>query len=218
MMDVSSAIKERRSIRAFLDKPVSNELIMELLEKSARAPSGGNLQPWRIYLINGERMADFQAHLEKAPPMEAPPYEIYPKGLKEPYRSSRFKVGEDMYELMDVGRDDKEGRFKFLMENYRFFGAPAGFFCFVDKQMGRPQWSDLGMFLQSFMLLAKEAGLDTCPQEAWAMRAQAIQDFVGAPEEETFFCGMAIGYEDKDAKVNQLQTERDSTDVFVKVV
>ena len=217
-MQVSEAIEQRRSIRAFLDKPVSNELIVELLKRASRAPSGGNLQPWRIYVINGERMADFQKHLEKAPPMEVPPYDIYPKGLKEPYRDYRFKVGEDMYELMDVQRDDKAGRLQFLMENFRFFGAPAGFFCFVDKQMGKPQWSDLGMFLQSFMLLAKEAGLDTCPQEAWAMRAQAVQDFVGAPEDETLFCGMAIGYEDKDAKVNHLRTERAGTESFVKIV
>lgn len=217
-MNVSQALEERRSIRAFLDKPVSNELILELLKRASRAPSGGNVQPWRIYLINGGKMTAFQKHLEQAPPMEAPPYDIYPKGLKEPYRTSRFNVGEAMYELLGVDRDDKAGRMKFLIENFRFFGAPAGFFCFVDKQMGKPQWSDLGMFLQSFMLLAKEAGLDTCPQEAWAMRAQAVQDFVGAPVDETLFCGMAIGYQDSEAKVNQLRTERDSTDVFVKVV
>jgi nitroreductase len=217
-MQVSEAVAQRRSIRAFLEKPVSNELIIELLERSSRSPSGGNLQPWRIYIMNGERMADLQKHLEASPPVEEPPYEIYPKGLKEPYKNSRFKVGEDMYELLGVGREDKGARLQFLMENFRFFGAPAGFFCFVDKQMGKPQWSDLGMFLQTFMLLAKEAGLDTCAQEAWAMRAEAVKKFVGAPEDETLFCGMAIGYEDKNEKVNELKTDRDSTDVFVKVV
>lgn len=217
-MNVSEAIKNRRSVRAFLPKPVSNELMLELLEKASRAASGGNLQPWRIYVINGDSMPKFFKHLAAANPVEAPAYEIYPPKLKEPYRSSRYKVGEDMYHLLDVDRDNKEGRFKFLMENFRFFGAPAGFFCFVDKQMGKPQWSDLGMFLQSFMLLAKEAGLDTCAQEAWAMRAQAVQSFVGAPEEEMLFCGMAIGYEDKAAKVNELHTERESTKVFVKIV
>lgn len=217
-MNVSEAIAKRRSIRGFLNKPVSNEIILELLEKAARSPSGGNLQPWRIYVINGEQMPKFHKHLAEASPIEAPAYEIYPPKLKEPYRSSRFKVGEDMYKLMDVGRDDQEGRFKFLIENFRFFGAPAAFFCFVDKQMGKPQWSDLGMFLQSFMLLAQEAGIDTCPQEAWAIRSQAVQSFVGAPEDEMLFCGMAIGYEDKNVKVNELRTDRESTDVFVKIV
>lgn len=217
-MDVSQAVAQRRSVRGFLDKAVSTELILELLEKAARTPSGGNLQPWRIYVINGDKMQAFQKHLEESSPVETPAYEIYPQSLKEPYRSSRFKVGEDMYKLMDVGRDDKEGRFKFLLENFRFFGAPAAFFCFVDKQMGKPQWSDLGMFLQSFMLLAQEVGVDTCPQEAWAMRSQAVQSFVGAPEDETLFCGMAIGYEDASMRVNELRTEREAVETFVKVV
>jgi len=217
-MNVSEAIIKRRSIRAFLDKPVSNEILLELLEKASRSPSGGNLQPWRIYIINGDRMLDFQKHLADSPPIEAPVYEIYPSKLKEPYRTSRFKVGEAMYKLMDVGRDDKEGRFKFLMENFRFFGAQTAFFCFVDKQMGKPQWSDLGMFLQSFMLLAQEAGIDTCPQEAWATRAEAVKSFVGAEEDEMLFCGMAIGYEDKSSKVNELRTDREPTDIFVKIV
>jgi nitroreductase len=217
-MNVSEAVLARRSTRAYLDKPVNNKLIIELLEKASRSPSGGNLQPWRIYIINGDAMLKFQKHLAEASPVETPAYEIYPASLKEPYRSSRYKVGEDMYTLLDVSRDDKEGRFKFLMENFRFFGAPAGFFCFADKQMGKPQWSDLGMFLQTFMLLAQEAGLSTCPQEAWAMRAQAVQGFVNAPEDQTLFCGMAIGYEDSEAKVNELRTDREAPDVFVKVV
>lgn len=217
-MKVSEALQSRRSVRAFLDKPVSNELILSMLAQASRAPSGGNVQPWRIYLVNGKLMEDFKKHLASTPPMEAPPYEIYPKGLKAPYRDYRFKVGEDMYQLLDIGRDDKGGRMKFMMENFNFFGAPAAIFCFADKQMDKPQWSDLGMFLQSFMLLAKENGLDTCPQEIWAMRAEAVKSFVGAPEDETIFCGVAIGYEDSSAKVNQLRTERASTDEFVKVV
>ncbi len=217
-MQVSEAVAQRRSIRAFLDKPVSNELVLELLEKAARAPSGGNLQPWRIYVVNGEKMPEFLAHLASSEAADVPPYEIYPPKLKEPYRSSRYKVGEDMYKLLGVDRDDKAGRFNFLLENFRFFGAPVGLFCFVDEQMGKPQWSDLGMFLQTFMLLAKEAGLDTCAQEAWAMRAQSVQNFVKAPEQETFFCGMALGYADESAKVNELRTDRESLDIFVKVL
>ncbi len=217
-MNVSEALARRRSIRAFQDKPVSTDVILDLLAKAARAPSGGNLQPWRIYVVNGEAMQKFLKHLVAAAPIEPPAYEIYPPKLKEPYRTARFKVGEDMYKLLDIGRDDKAGRFNFLLENFRFFGAPAAIFCFVDKQMGKPQWSDLGMFLQSFMLLAQEAGLDTCPQEVWATRSRAVQSFVGAPEDEMLFCGIAIGYEDKTAKVNELRTERLPVESFVKVI
>ena len=105
-----------------------------------------------------------------------------------------------------------------MLKNFEFFGAPAGFFCYVDKQMGPPQWSDLGMFLQSFMLLAKEEGLDTCPQEAWASRPESVSSFVGATDELMLFCGMAIGYIDKDAPVNQLVTEREPFEVWAKFV
>ncbi len=209
-MNVSAAVAQRKSIRAFLDKPVSNDLLGELLTKSARAPSGGNLQPWRLYVLNGERIGDLKAFLAEGSikVKDSPEYSIYPPELKAPYRDSRFKVGEDMYSLLGIPREDKKARFAHLARNYEFFDAPAAFFCFVDRQMGPPQWSDLGMFLQTFMLLAIEAGLATCAQEAWAMRAQSVASFVGAPEEEMLFCGMAIGHPDPAARVNELVSDR----------
>jgi nitroreductase len=207
-MDVSEAVAARSSIRAFLDTPVSDRLIAELLTKASRAPSGGNLQPWRIFVINGDATARFLSHLATTD-LEAPAYDMYPPKLKEPYRSSRFKVGEDMYALLGIPRDDKPARLARVAENYKFFGAPAGLFCYTDKVMGPPQWSDLGMFLQSFMLLAQEAGLSTCAQESWALRAQAVREFVGAPDELTIFCGMAVGYKDPDANVNSLISDRE---------
>ncbi len=217
-MNVGEALEQRKSIRAFLDKPVSDDQIRDLLEKAKRAPSGGNVQPWRVYVINGESMQRFLAFLAERTAPEAPAYEIYPAGLTEPYRSSRFKVGEDMYALLGIPRDDKPARIRRLMENYRFFGAPAGFFCFVDRQMGPPQWSDLGMFLQSFMLLATEAGLATCAQEAWATRPESVAEFVGAAEEQMLFCGMAIGFADPAVPVNQLVSDREPFDVYAKFV
>jgi len=206
-MDVTEAVRRRKSIRAFLDTPVEREVVAELLELAARAPSGGNVQPWRIYVITAETMPDFLAFLEDRP-MEAPGYDIYPAGLWEPYRTNRYQLGESMYEALGIGRDDKAGRFAHLARNYRFFDAPVGVFCFIDRRMGPPQWADLGMFLQSFMLLCTERGLDTCPQEAWAMWSQAVAEFVGAPDEEMLFCGIAVGHADPDAPVNQLESER----------
>jgi len=208
-MKVSEAVESRKTIRSFLDTPVNNLLIELILEKSSRAPSGGNLQPWRIFILNNNSMVRFKDHLKNHNDPDTPAYDIYPKDLKEPYRSSRYKVGEDMYSLLGIGREDKAGRFTQLAENYNFFGAPAAFFCFVDRQMGPPQWSDLGMFLQTFMLLAREEGLDTCPQEAWAVRPKVVTDFVGAGQELMLFCGMAIGYRDSQAKINDLVTERE---------
>ena len=207
-MKVSEAVESRRSIRAFLDKPIENSTIEALLEKSARAASGGNLQPWRISVINNESMDKFLEFQKNWTDPETPEYDIYPKGLKEPYKTSRFKVGMDMYSLLGIGREDHEARTNQMLENFIFFGAPAAFFCFVDKQMGKPQWSDLGMFLQTFMLLAQEEGLSTCAQEAWSMKPESVKEFCNTEEDLMLFCGMSIGYEDKDAKVNQLRTER----------
>ena len=215
-MNVSDAVAARRSIRAFLDKPVSNELIEELLSKAARAPSGGNLQPWRVFVITAETMPKFQEFLQTSDIKDKPEYEVYPQGLKSPYRESRFKVGEDMYALLGIPREDKAARFAHLARNYVFFDAPVGLFCFVDRQMGPPQWSDLGMFLQTFMLLACEAGLDTCAQEAWAMRANTVATFVEADPDLMLFCGMALGYRDPDRPVNDLVSDRESLQEWAK--
>jgi nitroreductase len=123
-----------------------------------------------------------------------------------------------MYKLLNIPREDKASRFAHLARNFRFFDAPAAFFCFIDKKMGLPQWSDLGMFLQTFMLLAQEAGLDTCAQEAWANRSQAVAQFVGAEDDLMLFCGMAIGHKDPEAAVNSLVADRAPLDTWAKFV
>lgn len=206
-MDVSDAVHHRKSVRAFLDTPVPDETVRALLSAASRAPSGGNVQPWRIYVVNGDRMTDFLAFMEGRD-FDTPEYEVYPANLWDPYRTNRFALGEAMYATMGIPREDKESRFAHLARNYRFFDAPCGLFCFVDRGMGPPQWSDLGMFLQTFMLLAVEAGLETCAQEAWSSFGASVQEFVAAPENEMLFCGVALGHADWDAPVNGLQSER----------
>lgn len=208
-MKVSDAVAARTSIRRFTDQPVSTKLLQELLTKSARAPSGGNLQPWRIFVITSETMPAFLEHVAGTEFQKAPEYAIYPADLKSPYRDSRFKVGEDMYALLGIPREDKGARLMNLAKNYEFFGAPTGLFCCVDKCMGPPQWSDLGMFLQTFMLLAQEAGLSTCAQEAWAARSEAVKSYVNYDDDLMLFCGMAIGYRDESEPVNTLVSDRE---------
>lgn len=217
-MKVTDAVLSRSSIRSFLNKPVSNELLKTLLEKSSRAASGGNLQPWKIFVINNSTMKEFLDFQDSWTEPEIPAYEIYPPKLKEPYRTSRYELGEQMYELLGIGREDKDARIAQVMKNFRFFGAPCAFFCFVDRQMGPPQWSDLGMFLQTFMLLAKEAGLDTCAQEAWSMKHDSVSKFVNAEDSDILFCGMAIGYRDNTAAVNSLRSERRPLSEWAKFV
>lgn len=207
-MSVSQAVQARRSVRAFLPDPVEDAMLISLLERASRSPSGGNLQPWRIYVVTGESMDRFRSLMATERRMSQPDYQIYPSDLWEPHRTNRFTVGEQMYATLGIAREDKAGRVAQLARNEDFFGAPVGLFCFVDRRMGLPQWSDLGMFLQTFMLLATEAGLATCAQEYWSLFHEMVGEFVGAPDTEMLFCGMAIGFEDRSAPVNTLVSQR----------
>jgi nitroreductase len=215
-MKVSDAVLKRRCIRAFTSQPINNKVIKDLLALAARSPSGGNLQPWKIYVVNDQSMKKFIEFQARWDQPETPGYAIYPSGLTEPYRTSRYQLGEAMYELLGIPREDKDARLQQVMRNFEFFGAPAALFCFVDKQMGPPQWSDLGMFLQTFMLLAQEAGIDTCAQEAWAMKNDSVSEFVGSDKNDILFCGLAMGYKDEDAVINQLSSERRSIKQWAK--
>lgn len=217
-MTVKEAILSRHSCRAFTVRRVDEELVRQLLETARFAPSGGNLQPWVVHVLLGEAMARFRTLMRPkvltAPLGGKPEYDVYPSNLQEPYRSRRFKVGEDLYNHINIRRDDKEARVRQFTRNFDFFGAPVGLFVFVDRSMGPPQWSDLGMFLQTFMLLAREHGLDTCSQEAWSSWHREVTDFVRAPPEMMLFCGLALGYGDHSAPINRLRTERTAVEEF----
>lgn len=171
-----------------------------------------------MYVVNGESMRKLREYLPTQPPLDKPEYEIYPKGLTEPYRTNRFGIGEQMYSVLGISRDDKAGRQRQFAHNNDFFGAPAAMFCYVDRQMGLPQWSDLGMFLQTLMLLAVEQGLATCAQEYWSVRNKAIGSFLETPDNEMLFCGMAIGYADDEAPINSLRSERMPLEQWVRFV
>jgi nitroreductase len=218
VVDVIDAVRARRSIRQFTQEPVTEEQLRGLVDDSARAANGGNVQPWRIYIVNGESMTRFREFLATQPPIDEIEYEIYPSPLKEPYRTNRFALGEEMYATLGIAREDKEGRRRQFAHNNAFFDAPAAIFCFVDRQMDKPQWSDLGMYLQTFMLLAVERGLGTCAQEYWSVRQKAVRTFVGAPDEEMLFCGVAIGHEDTTAPINTLRSDRMPFEQFARFV
>ena len=182
------------------------------------------MQPWKIVILNEDRLTKFVKLMEErlsGTPIEggeSPEYEVYPPKLQEPYRTARFNVGEQMYGLLEIERENKAKRLEWFANNFRFFGAPAAAFCFVERNMGPPQWSDLGMFLQSAMLLFQEHGLDTCAQECWSMYPRTVSEFCETPDEWMLFCGMAIGYADQDHPVNALRTERLETKDWLKVL
>lgn len=211
-MNVTEALATRRSVRDFLPTPVPGELIRRVLTQALRAPSGGNLQPWHLHVVGGEALdrlkAGMRERLAQAPGGEGSEYDIYPKELVSPYRDRRFAVGEAMYARLGIPREDKEARRRWFARNFQFFDAPLALFCSVDRRMGPPQWSDLGMFLQSVMLLLRAEGLDSCAQECWAIYPETIGRFLELPAERMLFTGMAIGYARRDGPLDALVTER----------
>ncbi|MDN3644925.1 nitroreductase [Pontixanthobacter aestiaquae] len=211
-MNVTEAVQSRRSVRAFLDEPVDRAVLERVLTTAQRSPSGGNTQPWNAQIITGEPMqALFQSVsdvLGRGKDAWSPEYDIYPKDLDGAYEERRRGVGEDLYTALDIARDNKAGRLMWFANNFRAFGAPVMMLIHTPKYMGPPQWSDIGMWLQTIMLLLREEGLDSCAQEAWAMYSKQIRAAVPIPDDHIFFCGMGIGYRDPDAPVNQFDVAR----------
>jgi nitroreductase len=211
-MNVYEAVATRRSVRDFLDKPVPPDVIRRVLDAALRAPSGGNLQPWHLSVVGGERLAELKALMQRKvmelPGGEPTEYSIYPPNLGEPYRTRRYALGEAMYARLGIPREDKLGRRLWFARNFNFFGAPLALFCSVGRGMGQPQWSDLGMLLQTVMLLLRAEGLDSCPQECWSIYPRTIGQFLSLPPDRMLFAGMSIGYADHDKPLDNLTTER----------
>ncbi len=215
-MQVSEAVAARRSVRGFLERPVDGATIRRVVERAGRAPSGGNLQPWHIDVVGGDELDRLKAIMRErlTSGSETPEYAIYPPVLDDPYRGYRFQVGEDLYGALGIPRADKAGRMGWFARNFQFFGAPVALFTSVARTMGPPQWSDLGMYLQTVMLLLKEEGLDSCAQECWAIYPKTIGEFLGLPEGRMLFCGMAIGFSDDADPANALRSARASLGDF----
>ena len=219
-MNVTEAVAYRRSVRGFLDKPVDVALVKDIVERSARAATGGNVQPWHIDLVHGTSMAKLKelmrGKMAEGPPSETHEYPIYPPELKKPYTDRRFEVGQMLYESIGIPREDKLGRAMWFSRNFQFFGAPVGLFLSLDRQMGPPQWGDAGMMLQNICLLLCEAGLDSCPQECWAVYPKTIGDFITIPPERMLFTGMAIGHANPAHTINALRADRAPVDSFAR--
>jgi nitroreductase len=211
-MDVSEALRKRVSIRAFKPDPVPESLVRDILEVARFAPSGGNLQPWRVIVVAGAERDALVALAKANMTGEEDDRPVYPANLWEPYRSRRFKVGEDMYALLGIGRDNRPARLMHLAQNFEFFGAPVGLFFVIERRMGHGQWAHLGMFMQSIALAAIELGVASCMQEAWARLRGPLHKHFALAEDEMIYCGMALGYADENAPVNKLRSDRASVD------
>ncbi|NBW75012.1 MAG: nitroreductase [Sphingomonadaceae bacterium] len=219
-MIVSEAVATRRTVRAFLDQPVDQAILRRVLERAQNAPSGGNTQPWNATVITGEPLArllaDVAAILPEGTARHKPEYAIYPPELDGAYAERRKGVGEAMYAALDIPRDNKMGRLAWFARNFQAFGAPVLMLIHTPRYMGRPQWSDIGMWLQTVCLLLREEGLDSCPQEAWAIYQEQIRAVVNIPEDHIFFCGMGVGWRDPDAPVNNFPVPRAPLDEVIR--
>jgi len=211
-MQVSEALNSRFTCRAFLPTPVPQATVEAILAGAARTASGGNFQPWWVWALAGEELAALEqivaGKIAKGQLIDGDfEYLIYPPD-KEPYASRRFRNGEAMYQAIGVARDDGPGRMAQYGRNFRFFGAPVGLFLAIDRTMLQGQWADLGMYLQSVMLLAREHGLHTAAIEGWSLFHRTAREFLAMPDELMLFCGLALGHADLDAPVNRVRAER----------
>jgi len=218
-MDVKQALVERKSTRAFLDKPVSVDIINKILNVARHAPSGANTQPWQVAVVMGSKKKELQQKIEQAhrsgikPKMD---YHYYPVDWEEPYQARRRACGFQLYAALRIRREDKQARIDQWAANYRAFDAPVMLLFFIDAVMEKGSYVDYGMFLQSIMLAAVEEGLATCPQAALGEYPQIVKQELGYSEDSVLICGMALGYEDTDAKVNSYRTPREELENFVR--
>jgi nitroreductase len=215
-MHVRDAVASRFGCRAFLPTPVPFATVRDILDRAARAPSGGNLQPWRVHALAGAPLEDLKArvrpHASTNPRGEGAEYRIYPAPLKEPYGGRRHEAGALLYRASGIAREDRPARYRQYARNFEFFDAPVGLFFSIDRTMGPPQWSDLGMFVQTVMLLARGEGLHTCGIEAWTHWHKTVSAYLDFPDHQMLFCGMALGYADPAAAINQWRTPRAGVD------
>jgi nitroreductase len=199
-VDVYEAVRSRRAVRSFLGRPVPAAALTRVLSAASRAPSGGNLQPWQVYLLSGSRLEDLKSRVRRriaaGDSGDPLPVQPYPAALPTIYAQRLADMGERRYGAAGIAREDKDGRARIRARNWECFGAPTALFCYLDERMLPPQWMDAGIFLQSVMLLLRVEGLDSCPQIAWAEYHRTVAEVIKPPNDHILACGMSIGYAD----------------------
>ena len=218
-MDVAQSLKERKSVRAFLNKSVDKKLIVQILDHAKCAPSGTNTQPWQVAVVSGKTKQDLDKKLENAFWNGTPKsmdYNYYPTEFTPEFKRRRIECGLLMYQTLGITREDKEARLKQWALNYSAFGAPVVLYCFADKCIEKGSYMDCGMFIQSIMLMATSLGLATCPEAALAEYSTIVKETLGYPLDSILLCGIALGYEDKQAIINSYRTPREPVENFTK--
>jgi len=220
-MDVSTAVKQRISTRAFMETPLPKAEVEQWLKDAARSPSGGNLQPWRVIALASDekqKIVDMAAaKLAENPRGEPTDRPIYPEYITDAQKARRYAVGEEMYAKIGIPREDKMARMMWFSRNFRFFEAPLALFFVLDERVGHGQWGHTGMLMQTLALLAEERGWGTCMQECWGILRPSLKEALGLAEHEMVWCGMAVGIPDKSDPVNTVYTDRAELDEWVEM-
>ncbi len=216
-MDILQAIEQRHCVRAYLDKAPDHQVVRQILDVARWAPSGANIQPWQVAVVTGKTRRQIGEAIIAAREdrqAEKPDYPYYPAEWRKPYKQRRRECGLALYKAQDIGRHDEQKRLEAWYRNYRFFDAPVGLIFYIDDIMQTGSWLDMGMFLQNIMLAARHFGLATCPQASLAEYPDLIREILGLEADKLILCGMALGYEDPDAPVNQYRLPREDVDSF----
>jgi nitroreductase len=213
-------VTSRLAVRGFTDQPVPREALERVLSAARWSPSGSNLQPWHTYVLTGAPLAELKkladGRVAAGDPWDEREYEMYPPALKSPYSERRSAFGKERYSALGIAREDWEARQRAALANWDCFGAPAALFCYVDRDLGLPQWADVGMYLQTVMLLLRAEGLHSCPQMAWSQVRKTVAQVLSPPDGLILFCGMSIGYE--DVTVGYIRTGRAPLDETVTFI
>lgn len=218
-MNILETLQQRKSVRAFLDKEVEKEKIDAILSAASHSPSGANMQPWQVAVVSGKTKEKLQLQIEdefRKGKRGKADYQYYPKSWVNPYKLRRINCGRQLYSTMEIARPDKQGRLDQWAANYRSFDAPVMLLFFMDASMETGSFIDYGMFLQSIMLAAVEQGLATCTQASLSDYPEIIKTVLGYPLNCTLLCGMALGYEDKEALINSYRTPREAVPSFTR--
>ena len=220
-MNIKQLIESRYSVRSFLDKDVGFEKVKSILDTANSAPSGGNIQPWKVYVLgnNSKNELITQAlNNYDTGVQEDIEYEIYPKPLAEEYKKRRSQCAADMYDALSIARDDIDTRLKQVRENFKFFGAPIGMIVTIDKSFAQNGWGHVGMFLQNLWLTAINEGLGVCLQESWSIYPKTVKKVIDCPDNEMIWCGIAMGYPNNEDPINNYRTSRDSLETFASFI
>ena len=218
-ISVSEAVSSRRSVRAYLDRPVDGAVLRRVLERAQMSPSGYNFQPWDTVVVSGEPLRALSDLIVGAAPQKPEEYQLVPPGIGPRHTDRRDAIMARRMDALGLARDDKAGRAALQARNFVFFDAPAALFTFVPREMGLPQWGDVGMWLQTVMLLLRGEGLDSCAQESLYIHGRLIKQFLGVSDEtHVLWCGLAIGWRDPDAPINQYERPRAPLDEVARFV